>query len=78
MTEQLVSLAILAAMMQKDFVVATVIPVILVFGHFLEEKSIMGIEEAIASLKKLNSHDATVLKDGKEVHVDLSKVVKSF
>lgn len=74
MTEQLVSLAILAAMMQKDFVVATVIPVILVFGHFLEEKSIMGIEEAIASLKKLNSHDATVLKDGKEVHVDLSKL----
>lgn len=74
MTEQLVSLAILAAMMQKDFVVATIIPVILVFGHFLEEKSIMGIEEAIASLQKLNSHDATVLKDGKEVHVELSEL----
>ena len=74
MTEQLVSLAILAAMMQKDFVVATIIPVILVFGHFLEEKSIMGIEEAIASLQKLNSHDATVLKDGQEVHVELSEL----
>ena len=72
MTEQLVSLAILAAMMQKDFVVATVIPIILVFGHFLEEKSIMGIEEAIASLKRLNSHDAVVIKNGKEVHVELS------
>ncbi len=72
MTEQLVSLAILAAMMQKDFVVATIIPIILVFGHFLEEKSIMGIEEAIASLKKLNSRDAIVLKDGKETHVELS------
>lgn len=72
MTEQLVSLAILAAMMQKDFVVATIIPIILVFGHFLEEKSIMGIEEAIASLKKLNSHDAVILKDGKETRVELS------
>ena len=72
MTEQLVSLAILAAMMQKDFIVATVIPIILVFGHFLEEKSIMGIEEAIASLKKLNSKDAIILKDGKESHVELS------
>ncbi len=74
MTEQLVSLAILAAMMQKDFVVATIIPIILVFGHFLEEKSIMGIEEAIASLKKLNSHDATVLRDGKEIHVELNEL----
>ena len=72
MTEQLVSLAILAAMMQQDFVVATIIPIILVFGHFLEEKSIMGIEEAIASLKKLNSRDAIVLKDGKEIHVELA------
>lgn len=75
MTEQLVSLAILAAMMQKDFVVATIIPIILVFGHFLEEKSIMGIEEAIASLKKLNSHDATVIKDGKEIRVELKDLV---
>ena len=74
MTEQLVSLAILAAMMQKDFVVATIIPIILVFGHFLEEKSIMGIEEAIASLKRLNSKDATVIKDGKEIHVELSQL----
>ena len=74
MTEQLVSLAILAAMMQKDFVVATIIPIILVFGHFLEEKSIMGIEQAIASLKKLNSHDAIVEKDGTETHVELSEL----
>lgn len=74
MTEQLVSLAILAAMMQKDFVVATIIPVILVFGHFLEEKSIMGIEEAIASLKKLNSRNAIVLKDNKEISVELNEL----
>ncbi len=74
MTEQLVSLAILAAMMQKDFFVATVIPIILVFGHFLEEKSIMGIEEAIASLKKLNSKDAIVLRNGQETHVELTEL----
>ena len=74
MTEQLVSLAILAAIMQKDFVVATIIPVILVFGHFLEEKSIMGIEEAIASLKKLNSNDAILLRDNEEVRVELNNL----
>ncbi|HQB84646.1 MAG TPA: hypothetical protein PLR50_14200, partial [Candidatus Rifleibacterium sp.] len=49
MTEQLVSLAILAAMSEGEFAVATIIPIIMVFGHLLEEKSIMGIEEAIES-----------------------------
>jgi heavy metal translocating P-type ATPase len=70
MTEQLVSLAILAAMIEGDFAVATVIPIILVFGHLLEEKSIMGVEEAIASLKKLHSSHARLLKDGHEVMID--------
>lgn len=72
MTEQLVSLAILAAMIEGDFAVATVIPIILVFGHLLEEKSIMGIEEAIASLKKLHSRHARLLQNGHETMIDPS------
>lgn len=70
MTEQLVSLAILGSMIQGEFLVAAFIPVILVFGHLLEEKSIMGIEEAIASLKKLHSRQARRLADGNEVLVE--------
>ncbi len=72
MTEQLVSLAILAAMIEGDFAVATIIPIIMVFGHLLEEKSIMGIEEAIASLKSLHSRHARVLQHGRETLVDPS------
>ncbi len=70
MTEQLVSLAILASMIEGNFTVAAVIPIILVFGHLLEEKSIMGIEEAIASLKKLHSRQARLLQQGEEKMVE--------
>jgi heavy metal translocating P-type ATPase len=60
-TEQLVSIAILASMAQGDFLSATLIPIFLTLGHFLEEKSIMGVEEAIKSLKKLHSNQARVI-----------------
>ncbi len=74
MTEQLVSLAILASMIQGEFAVAALIPVILVFGHLLEEKSIMGIEEAITSLKRLHSRQARRLKDGEEELIEPEKL----
>ena len=64
MTEQLVSLAILAAMSEGEFAVATIIPIIMVFGHLLEEKSIMGIEEAIESMRRLHSRQARLMVDG--------------
>lgn len=70
MTEQLVSLAILASMIEKNFAVAAIVPIILVFGHLLEEKSIMGVEEAIASLRKLHSRQARVVRERCEVLVD--------
>lgn len=66
MTEQLVSLAILAAMSEGEFAVATIIPIIMVFGHLLEENSIMGIEEAIESMRRLHSRQARLMVDGRE------------
>ena len=70
MTEQLVSLAILGSMIEGDFIVATIIPVIMVFGHLLEEKSIMGIEEAINSLKRLHSRQARIRKNNTETLIE--------
>ena len=69
-TDQLVSLAILASMIEGNFIVAAVLPIVLAFGHLLEEKSIMGIEEAIASLKKLHSRKARRIEAGAEVLVE--------
>ena len=70
MTEQLVSLAILASMVEGNFIVAILIPVILVVGHFLEEKSILGVEEAISSMKKLHSRKTRLLAEGKETLIE--------
>ncbi|MDO4569250.1 MAG: cation-translocating P-type ATPase [Planctomycetia bacterium] len=61
MTEQLVALATLAAMMTEQYVIATLIPIIMNIGHFLEERSILGAQAAIEGLKTLQARDTTLL-----------------
>lgn len=58
---QLVALAALAAMAAGDFVTATLVPVIMSLGHFLEERSILGAQAAIEGLQRLHAHKATLL-----------------
>lgn len=71
MTEQLVALATLAAMMNHEFIVATLIPIIMNLGHFLEERSILGAQAAIDGLKTLQARNATLLgEDGSQREVD--------
>ncbi len=71
MTEQLVALATLAAMMNQQFVVATLIPIIMNLGHFLEERSILGAQAAIDGLKTLQARNAALLlPDGTEREVE--------
>lgn len=70
MTEQLVALATLAAMMTGQFVIATLIPIIMNLGHFLEERSILGAQAAIEGLKTLQARNATqILPSGEEKEV---------
>ncbi|MDO4584722.1 MAG: cation-translocating P-type ATPase [Planctomycetia bacterium] len=66
MTEQLVALATLAAMMTGQFVIATLIPIIMNLGHFLEERSILGAQAAIEGLKTLQARNATLILPGGE------------
>ncbi len=61
MTDQLVALATLAAMMYGDFVTATLIPVILHLGHFFEERSVLGAQAAIEGLRHLHARSATLI-----------------
>ncbi len=71
MMEQLVALATLAAMMNQEFVVATLIPIIMNLGHFLEERSILGAQAAIDGLKTLQARTAALLNaDGTETNVE--------
>ncbi|NCC94846.1 MAG: hypothetical protein EOM10_16540, partial [Opitutae bacterium] len=68
MTDQLVALATLAAMMHGDFTTATLIPVILHLGHFFEERSVLGAQAAIEGLRHLHARSATlIVPDGEEI-----------
>lgn len=68
--EILVSIAMFVTVLDGQFVLAILIPVILTLVHFLEEKSIMGGRDAIENLKGMQGNSALLLRDGKEVEVD--------
>ncbi len=74
MTEQLVMFASIALIVNGELAAATIIPIIMVIGHLLEEKSIIGVEEAISSLKKLSTNKAHLLVDGQEKESDIKSL----
>ena len=74
--EILVSIAILVSVLDGQYILAGLIPIILTLVHFLEEKSIMGGRDAIEGLKKLQADTAIVLVDGKEIEVDAKALKK--
>jgi Cd2+/Zn2+-exporting ATPase/Cu+-exporting ATPase len=74
--EILVSIAILVSVLDGQYILAGLIPIILTLVHFLEEKSIMGGRDAIEGLKKLQADTAIVLVDGNEKEVD-AKTLKT-
>ncbi len=66
-TDQLVSLAVLAAWANGSFVTATLVPLILDIGRLFEERTSLGAREAIAGLHKLEAREATRIgPDGEE------------
>lgn len=74
--EILVSIAILVSVLDGQYILAGLIPIILTLVHFLEEKSIMGGRDAIEGLKKLQADTAILLVDGSEKEVD-AKTLKT-
>ena len=69
-TEQLVALAILAAVVTGDFITAGMVPLLMEVGHLLEERSIMGSRAAIEGIQKLQARSATLLEGDVERTVD--------
>ncbi|MDR0397269.1 MAG: cadmium-translocating P-type ATPase, partial [Oscillospiraceae bacterium] len=65
----LVTIAMTICMLSGQYVVAILIPMLLTLVHFLEEKSIIGGQEAIDGLRKLQSDTAIRIKDGEEAEV---------
>ncbi|MGE0969943.1 heavy metal translocating P-type ATPase [Klebsiella sp. WOUb02] len=62
-TDLLIVLAMLGAWALGDLMTAALLPVIMIFGHILEERSVMGTRQAIAGLSKLAHSRARRLRE---------------
>jgi Cd2+/Zn2+-exporting ATPase len=70
-TDQLIAIAMLGAWVTGDLLTAVLLPVIMILGHVLEERSVIGTQEAIESLGKLTHARARrVDADGEITEVD--------
>jgi len=52
-TDQLIALALIAAWASGDLITATLLPLVMMVGHVLEERSLLGSQEAIRALSRL-------------------------
>jgi heavy metal translocating P-type ATPase len=63
-TERLVALALIAAWATGDMLTAALLPIVMTVGHVLEERSMMGSDEAVKALGRLTQADARRLRAG--------------
>ena len=65
LTDQLVALAVLACWAEGDLFTAALLPLVMTVGHVLEERSLIGGQEALRALRRLTQTSARrVLADG--------------
>jgi len=70
MTDQLVAIALIAAWATGDLMTAAVLPIVMIVGHVLEERSLLGSQEAIRAMGRLVETTARLIhKDGRVVTV---------
>ena len=63
-TERLVALALIAAWATGDMMTAALLPIVMTVGHVLEERSMLGSQEAVKALGKLTQADARRIVPG--------------
>lgn len=70
-TDLLIALAMLGAWATGDLLTAVLLPVVMIFGHVLEERSVIGSHEAIAALSRLTRSPARLIgEDGSLTEVE--------
>jgi heavy metal translocating P-type ATPase len=72
--DQLVSVALLAALAGGDFETAILVPLVMEVGHFFEERSILGARAAIEGLKTLRPARAARLGPHGEEEVPVDRL----
>ncbi len=74
-TDLLVAVAMIAAWVVGDLETAALVPLAMVIGHVLEERSLLGSREAIAALGRLTAVDARrLLADGRIEEVPAARL----
>jgi Cd2+/Zn2+-exporting ATPase len=72
-TDRLVALALIAAWASGDLLTAALLPIVMTAGHVLEERSLLGSQEAIRALGRLTATSARRIRaDGTTEAVDTS------
>jgi Zn2+/Cd2+-exporting ATPase len=61
-TDRLIALALIAAWASGDLMTAAVLPIVMILGHVLEERSLLGSHEAIRALSRLTETSARRLQ----------------
>ncbi len=65
--DQLIALALLAAWASGNLVTAALLPLVMTIGHVLEERSLLGSQEAIRALSRLTRTKARRLLPGQTI-----------
>ncbi len=60
--DQLIALALLAAWAAGNLLIAALLPLVMTLGHILEERSLLGSQEAIRALSRLTQTKAHRLR----------------
>ena len=68
-TDRLIALALIAAWASGDLMTAAILPIVMILGHVLEERSLLGSREAIRALSRLTETSARRLLAQGEVEV---------
>lgn len=68
--DQYIVLAVAACLASGRYVTGGIVATILIVGQILEERSVIGVREAVASLMKLSRVRARRVRDGREEEVD--------
>jgi Zn2+/Cd2+-exporting ATPase len=68
-TDRLIALAMLAAWAVGDMTTAALLPIVMTFGHALEERSVLGSQEAIRALGRLASGEVRRVRDDGSIDV---------
>ena len=68
-TDRLIALALVGAWAAGDLMTAAVLPIVMILGHVLEERSLLGSREAIRALSRLAETSARRLREDGGIEV---------